>query len=195
VIAVVDVSVASVTADDGLQHARAHFCPATERLDARDDRWLTLSSYAPGTASKPPPQPERLPAQQLHHSGGRRVGGALPLTRSVFERIRGTPDLLVSMDAVIAWCPWWHRAAGAAARRPQTEGLHSTRPLLRAGRGPAVGIPIRRHPRDGRAGGGARQPGSGRSGVRIRRLASAGDWCPLPQGATIPRGGGARRGF
>jgi hypothetical protein len=66
------------------------------------------------------------------------VGGALPLTRSVFERIWGTPDLLVSMDAVIAWCPWWHRAAGAAARRPQTEGLHSARPLLRAGRGPAV---------------------------------------------------------
>jgi hypothetical protein len=32
---------------------------------------------------------------------------SLPKIRSVFEQIWGTPALIVSMDAVIAWRPWW----------------------------------------------------------------------------------------
>ena len=41
------------------------------------------------------------------HGAGAWGVRSLPRVRAAFERIWGTADLLVSLDAVIAWRPWW----------------------------------------------------------------------------------------
>lgn len=44
----------------------------------------------------------------------------IPGVKAAFEQVWEDSDLIVSMDAVIAWRPWWHEEAW----RPRTEGLH-----------------------------------------------------------------------
>jgi len=45
---------------------------------------------------------------------------ACPGVKDAFARIWGSSDLIVSMDALLIWRPWWLEAAW----RPCTEGLH-----------------------------------------------------------------------
>ncbi|CAE7878478.1 hypothetical protein AK812_SmicGene13600 [Symbiodinium microadriaticum] len=45
---------------------------------------------------------------------------ACPGVKEAFARIWGSSDLIVSMDALLIWRPWWREAAW----RPCTEGLH-----------------------------------------------------------------------
>lgn len=44
----------------------------------------------------------------------------LPNVRKVYERVWGTDDLIVSMDAILAWRPWHQNKTW----QPHTEGLH-----------------------------------------------------------------------
>uniref|UniRef100_A0A7S2IG43 Phytanoyl-CoA dioxygenase n=1 Tax=Helicotheca tamesis TaxID=374047 RepID=A0A7S2IG43_9STRA len=44
----------------------------------------------------------------------------IPRIHDIFAKIWDEEDLLVSMDAVIAWKPWWHHSGWI----PLTEGLH-----------------------------------------------------------------------
>mmetsp|Transcript_23615 Transcript_23615/g.34342 ORF Transcript_23615/g.34342 Transcript_23615/m.34342 type:complete len:312 (-) Transcript_23615:574-1509(-) len=45
---------------------------------------------------------------------------SIPMVHDVFAKIWDEKDLLVSMDAVIAWKPWWYHSGW----KPYTEGLH-----------------------------------------------------------------------
>ena len=45
---------------------------------------------------------------------------ARPGVKAAFEQIWESPDLIVSMDALLIWRPWWLEAGW----RPCTEGLH-----------------------------------------------------------------------
>jgi len=44
----------------------------------------------------------------------------IPYIHRAFSEIWGTPDLLVSMDCLLLWRPWWHNPHWL----PRTEGLH-----------------------------------------------------------------------
>jgi len=57
---------------------------------------------------------------------------ALPKIKSVFSKIWSTDSLLVSMDSVILWKPWW---GSSKSRIPRTEGFHvDQNPFLKPGK-------------------------------------------------------------
>lgn len=115
---------------------------------------------------------------------------SLPRVRSAFEQIWGTEDLIVSMDAVIAWRPWWVEAAadveggGGNSWRPQTEGLHlDQNPFDKEGLSSVQGmVPL--HDVTALTGGLEVVPRSHlpEAKAELKRrfpdLAGAGDWCP-----------------
>lgn len=64
--------------------------------------------------------PESGLLAHLSQSAGAWAVRGLPGVRAAFERAWATSDLIVSMDAVIAWRPWRLNESW----RPRTEGLH-----------------------------------------------------------------------
>ena len=109
----------------------------------------------------------------------------LPAVRAAFARIWGTAELLCSMDAVIAWRPWWSPNADARWR-PRTEGLHlDQNPFDKPGFECVQGmVPL--YPVDETVGGLEVVPGShtdeAQQAIRERcpHLEGRGDWCVLP---------------
>lgn len=77
----------------------------------RDDvsTWGKLPNGSAGILSK-----------ELPHTRGPWLIRALESIRAVFGRIWGTDKLLVSMDSVIVWLPWWVNPHW----EPVSEGLH-----------------------------------------------------------------------
>ena len=106
----------------------------------------------------------------------------LPRVREAFAQIWGDEDLIVSMDCVLVWRPWW--GAASCGVLPQTEGLHlDQNPVSKPDRECVQGmVPL--YDVDRRTGGLAVVPGShaGRSREWRRHFAGKGDWCPVPWG-------------
>lgn len=73
-------------------------------IEAGSSRWL----------------PETGLLASLAQSEGAWSVRGIPGVKAAFEQVWEDSDLIVSMDAVIAWRPWWHEEAW----RPRTEGLH-----------------------------------------------------------------------
>jgi len=102
--------------------------------------------------------------------------------KRVFSNIWKADDLIVSMDCVIAWKPWW---ASERFSRPQTEGMHLdqnpfTKPNLECYQGMVPLVPV-----TAESGGLQVVPFSHTDAAKEvlkaehQRLKAGGDWCPL----------------
>lgn len=106
---------------------------------------------------------------------------ACPGVKRPFEEVWETPELIVSMDAVILWRPWWIKSSWM----PITEGLHLDqnpfhKPGLETVQGMVPLLPV------SMASGGLKViPRSHTEAAKAElkeefpHLASCGDWCPL----------------
>lgn len=106
---------------------------------------------------------------------------ACPGVKRAFEEVWETPELIVSMDAVILWRPWWIKSSWM----PITEGLHLDqnpfhKPGLETVQGMVPLLPV------STASGGLQViPRSHTEAAKAElkeefpHLASCGDWCPL----------------
>lgn len=106
---------------------------------------------------------------------------ACPGVKRAFEEVWETPELIVSMDAVILWRPWWIKSSWM----PITEGLHLDqnpfhKPSLETVQGMVPLLPV------SMASGGLKViPRSHTEAAKdelkeeFPHLASCGDWCPL----------------
>ncbi|KAK3257300.1 hypothetical protein CYMTET_33608 [Cymbomonas tetramitiformis] len=121
-------------------------------------------------------------AQISQSAGAWYVRGQAAL-RKVFSQIWSTEDLLVSMDAVIIWKPWWRNSAWL----PVTEGLHlDQNPFSKEGLCAVQGmVPLYDVTLD--TGGLQVVPGSHSEEAQdaLRRQHAwwkgKGDWCPLEE--------------
>jgi hypothetical protein len=125
--------------------------------------------------------PEHGLMGNLAQSAGAWFVRGMPSVKKVFEHIWGTSDLIVSMDCVIVWKPWWLNDKW----RPRTEGLHLdqnpfNKPDLECVQGMVPLLPVTA------ATGGlevvprSHTPESQREWKReFSRFEGRGDWCPM----------------
>lgn len=165
---------------------------ADQLSTARNCIWNDIETGAPNVKRN---DPRTWHAWPLDRRGFMLQGGvahglgawgvrSLPKVRCAFEQIWGTAELIVSMDAVIAWRPWWIGCAETEGWRPRTEGLHlDQNPFDKPGRCSVQGM-VSLYDVTNETGGLEVVPESHHAKAkrelkeRCPHLAGAGDWCP-----------------
>ena len=107
--------------------------------NSRDKYWAAIEATYPGVERSIPSTWQHFPNDvrgflidgRITHCEAAWYLRTLPAVKEAFAAIWGTDELLVSMDATIAWRPWWldkkdgsGDASLRASWRPSTEGLH-----------------------------------------------------------------------
>ena len=95
---------------------------------AKDLLWTDIEKQYPGTNRKKPETWNGPPfitdtgiiAELAQSAGAWSIRGE-PKVKEAFSKIWSTTDLLVSMDCVIAWRPWWTKSSWET---PKTENMH-----------------------------------------------------------------------
>jgi len=154
---------------------------------AKDLIWQDLEEATPGlqrgdvaTWRRWTLPPTGLNSRLAQGAGAWHVRGCEGVKRA-FARVWGTSDLIVSMDCVIAWRPWWLERSW----KPVTEGLHLdqnpfSKPGLECVQGMVPLVPV-----TSVTGGLQVVPASHTEKAkreqkrRFPHLRSTGDWCPL----------------
>jgi len=165
---------------------------------AKELLWTDIEKQNPGTDRTKSSTWKRVPfknytgiiAELAQSAGAWHVRGA-PKVREAFAKIWGTNELLVSMDCVIAWRPWWLQDEWV---KPQTENMHlDQNPFTKPGLETVQGmVPL--YPVTDDVGGLAVVPFSHTKDAQEKIRTSyphfkdRGDWCTFPRDSDCTRG-------